>query len=137
MLGSHSSWWRGRRHPSGISSSPLRGHVLPIWLTGSVGTTLSTHRPGRAALTLAGQLSFTFWFLSWVTSHPDGRKCPLNAKRKFSKTFLVVSFFLRTLFSSEDRGTGFGENPNYVTSVPGAAQSNMITHLNAINGAKW
>ena len=58
--------------------------------------------------------------------------------RKSSKMFLVVLvFFLRTLFSSEDRVTGFGENPNYVTSVPGAGSSNMITHINAINGAKW
>lgn len=134
VLGHHDSWWReGTGILSGTSSSPRRGTCCPsdeyhlhdkegpCWARHGLGTGRAAQST-RAALTRATQVSFTFWFSSWATSHPDARKYPLNAKReKSSKTFLVVFlFFLRTRFSSEDPVTGFGENPNCVTSVPRA-----------------
>lgn len=88
--------------------------------------------PGRAmqdctehqglALPQASHVSLSGVF-SWVTSHPEGRKRPLNAKKENpQKCSLSFSFFLRTQFFSEDRVTGFGENLKYVTSVPRAAR---------------
>lgn len=88
------------------------------------GTRLGEHCLGRgwAALTLASQVSFTFWFFALGrASHPDGSKYPLNGKGEIPQKCSLFSFLLRTLFSSEDRVTGFGENSNYVTLVPRAA----------------
>lgn len=106
VLRHHDSWWReGTGILSGTSSSPRRGTCCPsdeyhlhdkegpCWARMAWAQAELRRAPG-AALTRATQVSFTFWFSSWATSHPDARKYPLNAKReKSSKTFLVVFLF--------------------------------------------